>query len=142
MKKISGILSSSPRVTSVDLKESPPARPGSPNVGQTQGAVRIGDRVRLSERAKELAAQDTMMKINPREMGKAKIAEQVTKDFFVNRLSDRKPIAEEILEVAPVISSKDNQTDVSLSGDSETSAEINYGSENLSETGNNLSVEA
>lgn len=103
MEKISGILSSSARVTSVDLDESPPARPGSPNIGQKQGVVRINDRFNLSQRAKELAAQDTMMKVNPREHAKAKIVENQSKAFFQTRLKDDKKASEIANETIPAV---------------------------------------
>ncbi len=101
MEKISGILSSSARITSVDLDESPPARPGSPNVGQKQGVVRINDRFNLSQRAKEMAAQDTMMKINPRDAAKAKIVEEQSRAFFQTRLKTDKKASEVATEVVP-----------------------------------------
>lgn len=100
MEKISGILASSARVTSVDLDEAPPARPGSPNVGQKQGVVRINDRFNLSQRAKEMAAQDTMMKVNPREQAKAKIVEDQSRAFFQTRL-DKKKASEVAAEFVP-----------------------------------------
>lgn len=103
MDKISSILAPSARVTSVDLDESPPARPGSPNIGQKQGVVRINDRFNLSQRAKELAAKDTMMKVNPRELSRAKIAEAKSQEFFMNRIKPKEEptLSEKSLEALP-----------------------------------------
>lgn len=95
MDKISSILSPSARVTSVDLDQAPPARPGSPNVGQKQGAVRINDRFNLSQQAKEMASKDTMMKMNPREASRAKIAQMKTDEFFMNRVREKEPVMSE-----------------------------------------------
>ena len=43
MEKISGILPSSSRVASVDLKESGPVRPGTPAFGRAEGASALRD---------------------------------------------------------------------------------------------------
>ncbi len=93
MEKISSILPASPRVQSVDLDEAPPARPGAPAFGRKQGRNTVQDRITLSQKAKEMAAQDTMMVRNPKEAARAQKVEELNKRFFETRL--QKP------EVAP-----------------------------------------
>jgi hypothetical protein len=92
MEKISGILPSSSRIKSVDLTDSPPARPGAPANGRKVGRNSVADRITLSERAKEMAAQDTMMVKNPKETSRAKMVEEINRNFFETRL---KPVYSE-----------------------------------------------
>jgi hypothetical protein len=93
MEKLSSILPTSPRVQSVDLDEAPPARPGAPSLGRKEGRNSINDRVSLSPRAKEMAAQETMMGRNPKEISRAQKVEALNRRFFETRL--QKP------EIAP-----------------------------------------
>lgn len=86
MEKISGILPSNPRIKSVDMKNAHPQRPGTPDVGQKMGRSSVQDRMRMSEEANDRALQDTLAVYNPREARHAKIAEDVTRGFFDNRL--------------------------------------------------------
>ncbi len=130
MEKISGILSPSARVTSVDLEESQPSRPGSPNIGQKQGAVRINDRFNLSQQAKEMASKETVMGRNPKEAARSKIVSDMAKSFFETRLKE-KPISEVALEAAsPVVNMPKGYTEEAESA------------EPAIDTGSNLSVEA
>jgi hypothetical protein len=101
MDKISSILPQNARVTSVDLEEAPPARPGSPSFGRKVGRNTVADRVSLSRQAKELAAQDTMMMKNPKETARAKSVDEINKKFFETRLKpveSEAPQSEQVLE--------------------------------------------
>lgn len=101
MDKISSILPQNARVTSVDLDEAPPARPGSPAFGRKVGRNTVADRLTLSKHAKELAAQDTMMMKNPKETARAKSVDEINKKFFETRLKpvESQPVqSEEIAE--------------------------------------------
>lgn len=93
MEKLSSILAASPRVKSVDMSDAKPTRPGAPNYGGPVGTTSVGDRVTLSNRARDLAIKDSIGGRNPREAVKARIAENVTRDFFETRL---KPVAKEV----------------------------------------------
>lgn len=55
MEKISGILPSSPRVSSVDMKESSPVRPGTPGFGRAEGAASVR-KAKIGETAATAAA--------------------------------------------------------------------------------------
>jgi hypothetical protein len=107
MEKISSILPGNPRVHSVDLEDAPPARPGAPTFGRKAGRNTVNDRITLSAKAKELAAQDTMMTKNPKEASRAKMVEELNRRFFETRL--QKPekevpqtaqIADKVIEAA------------------------------------------
>jgi hypothetical protein len=113
MDKISSILPSSARVQSVDIDESPPVRPGAPALGRKAGRNTVADRVSLSQKAKEMAAQETLAVRNPKEASRAKMVEELNKKFFETRLIKPEPkeapqsqaIAEnlpEVIEEAPV----------------------------------------
>lgn len=86
MEKISGILKGSARVSSVDLDSAPPVRPGAPSIGGKPGRNTVADRVTLSKRAVELAAQDPISGRNPRDISRAKKVEELNKKFFDTRL--------------------------------------------------------
>ncbi len=87
MEKLSGILPSSPRVKSVDLKNAQPARPGAPLFGRPNGTV-SSDRVSLSSAAKDMAFKETLGARNPREGAQVQIAKDVTRKFFETRLDE------------------------------------------------------
>lgn len=86
MEKMSGILPSSPRVTSVDLKDSPPARPGAPIHGKKAGRNTVADRVTLSPRAKEMAAEGTLLGKKAQEASRVKAVNEINRKFFETRL--------------------------------------------------------
>jgi hypothetical protein len=97
LEKLSSILPTSPRVSSVDMDEAPPARPGSPSMGRKEGRNSVNDRVTLSARAKELAAQDTMMGRKPKEEARAKIVSDMTANFFNTRLQKKEKANSEVI---------------------------------------------
>lgn len=117
MEKLSGILPSNSRVTSVDLETGPPVRPGAPSFGRKVGQNTIKDKVTLSNQAKEMALQDSFLtgKKNPKEVAQAKMVEDLSKKFFETRLQKpavevAQPVSEQVmnnqveaLNVAPVI---------------------------------------
>jgi hypothetical protein len=102
MEKLSSILPASPRVKSVDLTDAKPRRPGAPAFGAPMGSTSsIRDRVKISGQNPQDLLQETLTYRNPKEFKSARIAEQVTKNFFDNRLKpDESTVAksEEISE--------------------------------------------
>lgn len=86
MEKMSGILPASPRVTSVDLKDSPPARPGAPSHGKKAGRNTVADRISLSPRAKEMAAEQTLLGKKAEEASRIKAVNEINRKFFETRL--------------------------------------------------------
>lgn len=105
MEKLSSILPSSSRVTSVDLDESPPARPGAPLFGRKMGVNSVRDRVSLSSQAKEMAASQTLLGKNPKEASRAKAIGELNRRFFETRLNPtetRIPASEQIAAQMPV----------------------------------------
>ena len=84
MEKISGILPSNARIKSVDMKSSHAARPGAPAFGRQMGRTSSEDRVSFGD---VTAVQENLSSgYNPKEARHAKIAEELTKNFFENRL--------------------------------------------------------
>ncbi|MEZ0391687.1 MAG: hypothetical protein ACAH59_05695 [Pseudobdellovibrionaceae bacterium] len=110
MDKISSILKGNPRVTSVDLNEAPPARPGAPALGRKAGRNTVLDRVTLSEKAKEIAAQDTLMVRNPKEASRAKMVEEINRKFFETRL---KPVEKEMPQSEEIVDNLSNSFETS-----------------------------
>lgn len=95
MEKISSILKSSPRVKSVDMASAAPVRPGAPTYGAPVGRNSVADRITLSERAKDLAMQDTLALRNPKEASRAKMVEEINRNFFESRLDKEEPTVSE-----------------------------------------------
>lgn len=91
MEKISSILKSSPRVKSVDMASAAPVRPGAPSYGAPIGRNSVADRITLSDRAKDLAMQDTLALRNPKEASRAKMVEEINRNFFESRLDKEEP---------------------------------------------------
>jgi capsular polysaccharide biosynthesis protein len=88
MEKLSSILPASPRVKSVDLSEAKPRRPGSPNFGVPEGSTSsVRDRVSVSSRIPSESIKENVTYKNPRDLKSAKLANEVTKNFFENRLN-------------------------------------------------------
>lgn len=92
MDKISSILPSSARITSVDLKEGAALRPGVPSFGRVEG---VSGRNR--ERGAQLGEttlhasekQRTQMNWREKDMAQAAVAQEVTRNFFGSRNKDR-----------------------------------------------------
>ena len=117
-------------MTSVDLEESHASRPGSPNIGQKQGKVRINDRFNLSEQAKEMAAKETVMGRDHKDTARAKIVTEMSRNFFNTRVKE-KPLSEVVLDAVPA-----NKVFAAPAYNDDAEAEP------ASETGSNLSIEA
>lgn len=83
---MSSILPSNARVTSVDMSDAHPVRPGAPKNGAPEGTTSVKDRVTLNSSAKDAAIRETLTYKNPKEAKRAKIAEAVTKKFFETRV--------------------------------------------------------
>lgn len=101
MDKLSSILPSSSRITSVDLEEAPPTRPGSPTFGQKVGVNSVRDRVSLSPLAKEMAAKETLLGKDSKEVSRAKAVGEINRKFFETRLKPteaRAPVSQQIAE--------------------------------------------
>lgn len=91
MEKISGILSSSPRVSSVDLKSSLPVRPGVPSFGRPQGEV---TQVRMDGRTTAEKAVAEHMKLQDKRRGEefhSEIARDLSHQFFIQNSKDAQP---------------------------------------------------
>lgn len=80
MDKISGILPSSQRVSSVDMKNSHPVRPGTPSFGRPEGTSTLrGKRVPTTETA--MAKHQNLMA--SREHRQAKMVSDLADQFFL-----------------------------------------------------------
>jgi hypothetical protein len=98
MEKVSSILPSKARITSVDTEGAQPARPGAPAFGRPKGTVSIGDRATISARAKEMAAKETLLGRSGKEASRAKAVDEINRRFFETRLQKPEPIAVPISE--------------------------------------------
>jgi hypothetical protein len=79
MDKISGILSSSPRIQKADVSSSQPARPGAPMTGRPEGKNSLGDRITLSKEAEKIR--------------KAGAAAEMSKEVSLGQSETSKPVA-------------------------------------------------
>lgn len=88
MQKISGILSGSARVTTVDMKDAAPVRPGTPAFGRPQGVSSLANRnapIDVLTKGPELL--EKQMELRSQEAQKARIVEDMSKNFFVKNAS-------------------------------------------------------
>jgi hypothetical protein len=107
MEKISGILKTSQRVTSVDMKDAPPIRPGTPAFGRPEGTSALKDRKTAADAAEAAqAAHQTMMHWRTREGQNAKAVNDIADRFFSANRQDVLPISKQAPEV-PVIGEAD-----------------------------------
>jgi hypothetical protein len=109
MEKISGIISSSPRVTSVDMKESSPVRSGTPGFGRAEAQV---GRERASGDTMKQAteAQNEMHDWRSKDAKHAAIAKDMADKFFSKNKVDVEatpaPNEERISSIAGAAASK------------------------------------
>ncbi len=120
MQKISSILPSSPRVKSVDLSDSHPIRPGTPSFGRPVGNstdTSVVDKVTLSNQALGAGVEAELLTYkNPREAKNAKIADELSAQFFETRLNpvDSKPLAEKAAELSQEVPVKGKTKNIEL----------------------------
>ncbi len=109
MEKISGIVKASPRLTSVDLSEAPPVRPGTPGFGRPQAVSSLAEKSepafgRAVERGSR--AHSEMMDWRTKDSQMAAIATELSDKFFIRNKSqaghDMKH--DELSDVAPMVS--------------------------------------
>ncbi len=84
MQKISGILGPSARVTSVDMKDAPPVRPGMPGFGRPEGVSSLRERkteVDAMVRAPQILQQQ--FDLRTKEGRQAKMVADVSNGFFM-----------------------------------------------------------
>ena len=90
MEKISGIIASTPRITSADMRNSGVVRPGTPSFGRPQGVSTVANRAEIaSGRATdELESLRSAREPNAQPKNeKAEIVERMAKNFFNNKPS-------------------------------------------------------
>lgn len=90
MDKISGILPQTPRSAPKRVSDSMPVRPGAPAFGRPEGSAEIRDRVNISS----LTDPSIEMKPyrNPRDAQHVKIAESVTRNFFLTPETEKNQV--------------------------------------------------
>ena len=97
MQKISSILPSSPRVLSVDMKESNPIRPGTPGFGRPEGISTLRSRPEdTTLKASEI--QNKMADWRSKDTQKAAMVKDLADRFF----ADKKTEVEPKTEVKPI----------------------------------------
>lgn len=95
MEKISGILKPSHRVTSVDMSDAAPARPGMPSFGRPEGSSSLRERG-VDGLAGGAEAQATMMHWRAREGRNTRDAEAIADRFFMSKEQEvMKPISKQ-----------------------------------------------
>jgi hypothetical protein len=83
MQKISGILSASSRVTSVDMKEAPPVRPGTPGFGRPEGVSSLRERPSAVDALRKgRQIQDDLFSARSKESQQAESVAQMSDRFF------------------------------------------------------------
>lgn len=85
MEKISGILPSSSRVSSVDMKDAAPIRPGTPSFGRPEGVSSLRD-AKIGETAARAAKiNQDRLDWKSKDLNQAALAREISESFFINR---------------------------------------------------------
>lgn len=87
MEKISGILPSNSRVTSVDMERSQPVRRGVPAFGRRVVDANPQDKISLSG-IDHSSISERLNTYKPRDVQNREIATRVADDFFMNQKPD------------------------------------------------------
>jgi hypothetical protein len=95
MDKISGIVPGTARVTSVDMKDAAPIRPGTPGFGRPQGISTLKDQKNLAEvLQRSRQAHDELMASRHRDDGKAALAKDISDKFFMKNNREASPVVD------------------------------------------------
>jgi hypothetical protein len=100
MEKISGIIPKSARVSSVDMKDAAPVRPGTPAFGRPEGVSSLRDAAvgQTAARASKIHAE--RMDWKSKDLSQAAMARELSENFFKSRVS--RP---EVTEMEPQVQS-------------------------------------
>ena len=98
MDKISGIIPSSARVTSVDMRESSPVRPGTPNFGRAEGSSSLKEAAmkaaQLSTGEKALGAHAEQADWRSKDAQHASLVTELSDKFFNRNQKVAEPMRE------------------------------------------------
>ncbi len=95
MEKISGIIPSSPRVASVDLKEAAPVRPGTPAFGRPESVSALKAATRemgLATAQKAMNSKQELTDWRTKDSKQAVIAAELSSKFFVKNQKSAPPM--------------------------------------------------
>ncbi|MES2964875.1 MAG: hypothetical protein V4760_13370 [Bdellovibrionota bacterium] len=101
MQKISGILASSPRLQSVDMKDAAPVRPGTPLFGRPEGvsslrAAAVPQMEVPTTAQRSVGIQMDQMDWRSRDQHKAAIVQEMSNRFF---MKNDKPVVQQEVDV-------------------------------------------
>ncbi len=85
MEKISGILPSSSRVSSVDMRDAAPIRPGTPSFGRPEGVSSLRDAKVGETAARASRLSQDRLDWKSKDSNQAAIARDISDSFFINR---------------------------------------------------------
>ncbi len=87
MEKISGILPKSARVSSVDMKDSAPVRPGTPSFGRPEGVSSLREAAIGQTASRATKIQSERMDWKTKDMQQAAMARELSDNFFRSRVA-------------------------------------------------------
>ncbi len=85
MEKISGILPSSSRVSSVDMRDAAPIRPGTPSFGRPEGVSSLRDAKIGETAARASKINQDRLDWKSKDINQAAMAREISESFFINR---------------------------------------------------------
>jgi hypothetical protein len=85
MEKISGILPSSSRVSSVDMRDAAPIRPGTPSFGRPEGVSSLRDAKIGETAARAVKINQDRLDWKSKDLNQAAMAREISESFFINR---------------------------------------------------------
>lgn len=87
MEKISGILPKSARVSSVDMKDSAPVRPGTPAFGRPEGVSSLREAAIGQTASRAAKIHSDRMDWKTKDLQQAEMARELSDNFFRSRVS-------------------------------------------------------
>lgn len=95
MDKISGIIPSSARLTSVDMRDSSPVRPGTPSFGRSEGGSALKDSAKgagLATAQKAVNQQSEIQDWRSKDSQQAALASELSDKFFARNQKMAEPM--------------------------------------------------
>ena len=92
MDKISGIVKASPRLTSVDLRDAAPVRPGTPSFGRPEAVSSLKEPLSFGVATpKSVSIQNEALDWRAKDSQKAAIATELSEKFFIKNRTQAEP---------------------------------------------------
>jgi hypothetical protein len=119
MEKISGIVPSSRRVASVDLKSAQPVRPGVPTFGRPQGISSLSDSNKPTTAERAISKQKEMFEKRTQSASQPQLVQDMADKFFMQKRQAAEPVEDFDLNIGWQVPVREINPDFSFIDDTE-----------------------